>query len=316
MLLLLQQIRKEEIMRKNSFFSPSRILVIASHTFTQLVRMKVFYFLAVFAILMIAASFFEMPYSRTTEDTAEQELIILKSTAMGSMAMFSVLFAIAATALLIPKDLEDRTLYTILSKPVPRLDYLIGKLSGVLLLVVVSLLLMDGLLCLILNYRTDGLLAVELEKARVQGWPKEYIQMRHDSITQQGVTWDLHAGVAAIFFKATIMASIALLISTFSSSTLFTIVISVVIYFVGHFTADARNYWLHSHGSNVSQELKMASQGVALIFPDFQLYNIIDATIEGKTVSASIIKKLTVLTLFYTGIYSVLAWFTFRKKEF
>lgn len=303
-------------MRRNSFFSPARILVIAGHTFTQLVRMKVFYFLAVFAILMIAASFFEMPYSRTTEDSAEQELIILKSTAMGSMAMFSVLFAIAATALLIPKDLEDRTLYTILSKPVPRLDYLLGKLAGVLMLVLVSLLLMDGLLAVILNYRTEGLIAAEMEKGKALGWPKEYLEMRYDSIAQQGVTWDLQAGVAAIFFKAAIMASIALLISTFSSSTLFTIVIAVVIYFIGHFTADARNYWLHTQGTNASDELKMASQGVALIFPDFQLYNIIDATIEGKKVELSIFKKLAILTLFYTGIYSVLAWFTFRKKEF
>lgn len=304
------------MMRRNSFFSPSRIMVIASHTFTQLVRMKVFYFLAVFALLMIGASFFEMPYSRTTEDTAEQELIILKSTAMGSMAMFSILFAIASTALLIPKDLEDRTLYTILSKPVPRLDYLLGKLAGVLMLVLVSLLLMDGLLSIILHYRTDELLALEMAKGKTQGWPQEYMDARYDSIAQQGVTWDLQAGVAAIFFKAMIMASIALLISTFSSSTLFTIVIAVVIYFIGHFTADARNYWLHTQGANVSKQLKLASQGVALIFPDFQLYNIIDATIEGKKVSTDIFKRLAILTLFYTGIYSVLAWFTFRKKEF
>ncbi|MFK7910762.1 MAG: ABC transporter permease [Akkermansiaceae bacterium] len=303
-------------MRRNSFFSPSRIFVIASHTFTQLVRMKVFYFFAVFALLMIAASFFEMPYSRTTEDTAEQELIILKSTALGAMAMFSVLFAIASTALLIPKDLEDRTLYTILSKPVPRLDYLLGKLAGVILLILVSLLLMDALLCIILNYRTHELITLEMERGKAMGWPKEYMEMRHDSIAQQGVTWDLQAGVAAIFFKAMIMAAIALLISTFSSSTLFTIVIAVVIYFIGHFTADARNYWLYSQGENVSQQLKIASQGAALIFPDFQLYNIIDSTIEGKEVSGSIIRRLATLTFLYTGIYSVLAWFTFRKKEF
>ena len=303
-------------MRKNSFFSPGRILVIANHTFTQLVRMKVFYFLAVFALLMIAASFFEMPYSRTTENTAEQELIILKSTAMGSMAIFSVLFAIAATALLIPKDLEDRTLYTILSKPVPRLDYLLGKLAGVLMLVLVSLALMDGLLCAVLDYRTDELLAAEMERGKALGWPKEYFEMRYESISQQGVTWDLQAGVASIFFKAMIMAAVALLISTFSSSTLFTIVIAVVIYFIGHFTADARNYWLHSQGANASENLKIASQGVALIFPDFQLYNIIDATIEGKTVPSGIFRRLATLTLLYTGIYSVLAWFTFRKKEF
>jgi ABC-2 type transport system permease protein len=303
-------------MRRNGFFSPARISVIASHTFTQLVRMKVFYFLGVFAVLMLAASFFEMPWSRVTEDSAEQELIILKSTAMGAMAMFSALFAIAATALLIPKDLEDRTLYTILSKPVPRLDYLLGKLTGVLILVAVSLLLMDALLTVILHLRTEELLAMEMEKGKNLGWPQQYLDIRRASISQQGVTWDLQAGVAAIFFKAMIMASLALLISTFSSSTLFTIVIAVVIYFIGHFTADARNYWLYSQKTGVSKELKILTQGVALIFPDFQLYNIIDATIEGKKIERGIITRLAVLALFYSGIYSVLAWFTFRKKEF
>lgn len=303
-------------MRRNGLFSPARILIIASHTFTQLVRMKVFYFLAVFAVLMIAASLFEMPYSRTTEDTAEQELIILKSTAMGSMAMFSMLFAIASTALLIPKDLEDRTLYTILSKPVPRLDYLLGKLTGVLLLVAASLLLMDALMSAILYFRTDGLITTEIAKGKAMGWPPEYLDVRKEAINQQGLTWSLQAGIGAIFFKAMIMAAIALLISTFSSSTLFTIIIAVVIYFMGHFTADARDYWLHSQGATVSAQMKLATQSVALIFPDFQLYNIIDASIEGKQIESNIFNRLAILTLFYTAIYSVLSWFTFRKKEF
>ena len=303
-------------MRRNALFSPARILVIATHTFTHLVRMKVFYFLAVFAILMLAASSFEMPWSRTTEDTAEQELIILKSTAMGAMSMFSILFAIAATALLIPRDLEDRTLYTILSKPVPRLDYLLGKLVGVLMLVGVSLLLMNALLGVILHFRTEELLATEILKAQAHGWPQEHLDARLGSISQQGLTWDLQAGIGAIFFKAMVMASLSLLISTFSSSTLFTIVIAVVIYFIGHFTADAREYWLHSQKGGVSKELRLLTQSIALIFPDFQLYNIIDATIEGKKVAGGIFSRLATLTLFYSGIYSVLAWFTFRKKEF
>ena len=303
-------------MRRNGFFSPARIMVIAGHTFTQLVRMKVFYFLVIFVALMLAASSFEMPWSRTAEDSAEQELTILKSTAMGAMTMFSVLFAIAATALLIPKDLEDRTLYTILSKPVPRLDYLLGKLGGVLLLVAISLLLMDSLLSVILHFRTDSLLAHEMAVGKAQGWPQPDMDARAESISQQGVTWDLQAGIAAIFFKAMIMASIALLISTFSSSTLFTIVIAVVIYFIGHYTADARNYWLHSQKDGVSKEVKFLTQGVALIFPDFQLFNIIDSTIEGKKIAPGIFSRLATLTLFYSGIYSVLAWFTFRKKEF
>ena len=108
----------------------------------------------------------------------------------------------------------------------------------------------------------------------------------------------------------------SLILIALLGAPLFTIIIAVVIYFIGHFTADARSYWLYSKGASVSKELKLLSQGVALIFPDFQLYNIIDSSIEGKSITSSIFNRLLVLTLFYSGIYSVLSWFTFRKKEF
>jgi hypothetical protein len=193
---------------------------------------------------------------------------------------------------------------------------LLGKLAGVLILVTVSLLLMNGMLSIILHFKTEELLLVEMAKAEALGWTAEHLESRLSDVAQQGVTWTLQAGIGAILFKAMVMASLALLISTFSSSTLFTIVIAVVIYFMGHFTEDARNYWLHSQSGGVSKELKMMTQGIALIFPDFQLYNIIDSTIEGKKVSQGIFIRLAVLTLFYSAIYSVLAWFTFRKKEF
>ncbi len=303
-------------MRRNGIFSPARILVIAGNTFTQLVRMKVFYFLAVFALLMLALSYFEGPWSRAAEDSAEQVLIDIKGWTTGAMLIFSTVVAIASTALLIPKDLEDRTLYTILSKPVPRLDYLLGKLLGVFCLLGISLLLMDGMLCLILHYRTGQLLTQEMALAKTMAWPPEYVEARRHDILNQGVTWSLQAGIGTLFMKACIMASIALLISTFSSSTLFTIVISVVIFCIGHFTADARNYWLHTHAKNASQQLKFFSQAIALVFPDFQLYNINDATNKGTTVSPGLFWHLVKLTFFYTGIYSLLAWFTFRKKEF
>ncbi len=64
----------------------------------------------------------------------QQEFQVLKDVSLGAMSIFTSLLAIVATAQLLPRDLEDRTIYTILAKPVPRYEYLIGKLAGVLLL--------------------------------------------------------------------------------------------------------------------------------------------------------------------------------------
>ncbi len=101
------------------------------------------------------------------------------------MTLFSVVLSIVATALLLPKDVEDRTLYTILAKPVPRLDYLAGKLLGVLLLVFVSLALMDILMVGILHIRTNMVLADQMAMAEGRGWPAGDIALLKAEILNQ-----------------------------------------------------------------------------------------------------------------------------------
>ncbi|MEG1071798.1 MAG: hypothetical protein RSE01_08290, partial [Akkermansia sp.] len=68
---------------------------------------------------------------------------LLKNSAFGAMRLFGLIFCVTATSLLIPKDTEDRILYTILCKPVPRIDYLMGKALGVLALTVLAVGIMD-----------------------------------------------------------------------------------------------------------------------------------------------------------------------------
>ena len=57
----------------------SRILVIARHAFTQLVRMKVFYFLAVFAVILIASNFFDLTQHEGPESVGINVLLSIKS---------------------------------------------------------------------------------------------------------------------------------------------------------------------------------------------------------------------------------------------
>ena len=121
-----------------SLLSLSRIWIIAGNTFTHLVRMKIFYFLLIFVLIWLGLNVFKLPYNAGPESVSGaggEELRILKAPLVGTMKLFALIIGIVATSLLIPRDMEDRTLYTLLAKPVPRLDYLLGKLLGVLLLV-------------------------------------------------------------------------------------------------------------------------------------------------------------------------------------
>src|SRR4051794_12046795 len=103
-------------------FSFPRVIAITGNTLTGLARLKVFYVLLFFALLMIGGSIF------MAQMTFQQEFQVLRDIALGAMSMFTSLLAIIATARLLPRDVEDRTAYTILAKPVSRFEYLAGKL--------------------------------------------------------------------------------------------------------------------------------------------------------------------------------------------
>lgn len=301
--------------RSKRWLQPRRVGVIAMNTFTQLVRMKVFYFLMIFAIVALVAQFLDLPQYDGPEAVYTGELVLLKGWCMGVMKLFALVFAIAATALLLPKDVEDRTLYTILAKPVPRLDYLVGKLCGVLLLIFVSLFLMSMIMSLVLGYRAGILLNQQVELAVARGWNQLAIDSMRTDIQMQGLTWSVQAGVVAIFLQSAIVGAVSLLLSTFSTSTLFTIIVSFLSYLAGSFQSDAAEFYRASEaGTTTFTGLFMKC--IALVFPNYQLFNITDAAINGQQIAWQALAHLSGLSLFYVVLYTLLSWYVFSDKEF
>jgi hypothetical protein len=128
-------------------FSFARIAAITTNTLTDLTRQKVFYVVLIFALLLIGSSIF------LARLTFQQEFQVLKDISLGAMSVFTSLLAIVATARLLPQEIEDRTIYTILAKPVPRIEYLAGKLFGVLFLLAISIFVMSILFFAALYFR-------------------------------------------------------------------------------------------------------------------------------------------------------------------
>src|ERR1700758_4939422 len=139
-------------------FSLSRILAITANTLTELTCLKVFYVLLIFALLLIGSSIFMAQFS------FQQEFQILKDVSLGAISLFTSLLAIVATARLLPQDIEDRTLYTILAKPVPRFEYVVGKIAGVLSLLAISTLVMAAAFLLVLYIREQAVVHAILQQ--------------------------------------------------------------------------------------------------------------------------------------------------------
>jgi len=287
-------------------FSPARIFAIAGNTLLELVRLKVFYFLLIFALVLIGSSAFMVKF------TFQEQFQMLKDVSLGAMSIFTWLLAVLSTAMLLPKDIEDRTLYTILAKPVPRLEYLLGKLLGVLALLLVSTLVMSALFAVVLYSRQQITIMEAIRDADPATAPAQIAEMVR-GIKASTFTWSLIPGIIAIYLKAALFAALTLLISTFASSWIFTIVTSVAIYLIGHIQPIARDYWLAENGGTPVAKVFLAL--VSLLFPDLQLFNLVDDIVAGNAIATLLFLKTAALGLVYIAVYLFLAYFIFAKKE-
>ncbi|MEK7952984.1 ABC transporter permease [Luteolibacter soli] len=298
----------------NRPLDPRRIGVIAMHTFTQLVRMKVFYFLGIFALILLASNLFNIQGLDRADLEGVDVLRSIRSWSLGTMTLFSVVLGIVATALLLPKDVEDRTLYTILAKPVPRLDYLVGKLGGVILLLFASLLVMDLLMSGVLALRSHLVVEAQEAAALKAGWPKDQIESLRLETLRQGTTWDLQGAVLLVFLRSVVVSSSALMLSIISTSTLFTTITGFIVYFIGNFQETARAAYFSKDGTGPLERL--AGLVVATFFPNFQLYNVVDDLIAGTTLTLKDLSGPLGMTAFYLVLHLFVSWLMFSKKEF
>ena len=286
-------------------FSFSRLAAIVGNTFTGLTRLKIFYVLLLFALLLIGSSVF------MARMTFQQEFQVLKDIALGAMSLFTSLLAIIATARLLPQDIEDRTAYTVLAKPVSRFEYLAGKLLGVLFLLALSLIAMSALFLAALLFREQSVLN---ETARqMASAPAEQSAEALRMVRAAAFNANLFAGIAVIYLKGCLLAGLTLFVSTFATSTIFTTIVMAFVYFIGHLQPIAREYWLQTNSGGWLTKTFLAL--VAMVFPDLQLFNLTDDVVAGNAVPLSLLLRTIVMGLFYCTFYLALAWTVFYRKE-
>ncbi len=281
------------------------ILPIARNTFIDLARQKVFNILLIFALCAIGSSLF------MSKLTFQEEFQMLKDVCLGAMSIFTSLLAILATAGFLPRDMEDRTIYTLLAKPVPRFAYLLGKLLGIIALLFLFTVLMSALSAVMLWLREQTVLAET--QAQMAGSSPEDIKAALLAVTQATFNINLIPGVLIIFVKSALLASMTLLISTFASSSLFTVMTSAAVYFIGHLQATAREYW--QQGVDLTWWSQLFTGVLALLFPDLQAFNLTDDVIAGAAIPWSIFFQTFALGWVYVTVYFAIGAFVFSARE-
>jgi hypothetical protein len=125
--------------------------------------------------------------------------------------------------------------------------------------------------------------------------------------------WNLLPGIALILLKALLCSTLTLLLSTVATSSVFTVLISVVVYLIGHVQGIAREAWLA--GGQSSPLLKLLVAAMALAFPDLQLFNVVDEIAVGTALPAVLFWQVAGFGALYTLIYFLLAQLVFSTRE-
>ena len=286
-----------------------QILTVSQLTALQLIRMKTLFILLGVGLLVLISSTFEFEISSNLSQVISQQLTFLKSTSLGAMTLFSTLFGIAATAILLPKDIEDKTLHLLLSKPLPKISYLLGKFLGVMLVIATSLFLLALLSSLLITLKQSQLIA----NLSTQAVDLEWLATAKSS---SPINLSFHLSVISLLLKSSVVVSIALLISVFSTSTLFTSLVTGCCYLIGNYQSIARDYWFDEKNLLGTGIEKFLSLIISLLFPDFGLFDIGNLGAGEASIPLISIAQLFVLSLFYCGFYLSITWFIFANKEF
>src|SRR6266849_10195654 len=124
----------------------SRVGIVALNTFREAVRDRVLYNLVFFALVMIAASIL------VGQISIDIESMVIVTLGLTAISVIGLLIAVFIGVGLVSKEMDKRTLYALLAKPVRRWEFLLGKFGGLLLTLAVNTAAMAAGLFLVMLY--------------------------------------------------------------------------------------------------------------------------------------------------------------------
>ena len=261
---------------------------IAANVFRESVRDRVPYNLVVFAILLIASSYL------LGQLTAGQDIKIIKDLGLAAMSVFGLFISIFIGIGLVSKEVERRSVYALLAKPISRPQFIVGKYAGLVLTLAVNVSVMTLAFYAVLAYTTY--LALPDSRA---AWETP------------GIDPALLKAALLIFIELMLVTAIALFFSTFSSPLL-SAALTFGIYVAGHFNADLRNY-----GQVVDSPF---AAGIARVLyhvvPDLSAFDVKTQVVHGLPVPAGYILATIGYGAAYITALLLIATFVFSRRDF
>ena len=261
---------------------------VAVNVFKESVRDKVLYNLVVFAVLLMSASYL------IGELTAGQDVKIIKDLGLASISVFGLAIAVFIGIGLVWKEVERRSIYALLSKPMRRQEFLLGKYCGLVLTLVINVAVMTAAYYAVLAYMQ----AISPPNLRAS-WPAPATDPA------------LLKAIALIMLELMLVTAIAVLFSTFSSPFL-SAMLTAGVWVIGHFNQDLRDY-----GATIPSPLAAAiARGVYYVVPNFSAFDIKLQVVHAQAVPFSYIGLTALCGFTYIAFVLVGAVIIFSRRDF
>ncbi len=252
-----------------------KVYAIAINTFKEVIRDKIFYSLVFFAMLLLGSSVL-----LSTLTLGERSKII-EDLSLSSIEIFGVIISIFVGIGLVNKELEKKTIYIIISKPIKRWQFLLGKYLGLSLVLLSYISVMTVCYMLALYMYTNKL------------------------------PWQTLMAVLLIYVELLVVTASAVLFSTFSTPTL-SASYALALYVIGHMTEDLRGLAAKTGQAGVKAVLKF----VYYFLPNLEDFNIKARTVHAIPVPAEYILMSVSYGLMYVMAILALSVLVFQRRNF
>jgi ABC-type transport system involved in multi-copper enzyme maturation permease subunit len=264
------------------------VRIVAVNVFRESVRDRVPYNLVLFAVLLISSSYL------IGQLTAGQDVKIIKDLGLAATAVFGLFISIFIGIGLVSKEVERRSIYALLSKPVSRPQFIAGKYAGLVLTLAVNISVMAIALYVVLAY------------------------MSWNAPVTARAAWEAPAvdpallkAIFLIFVELMLVTAIAVFFSTFSTPIL-SAALTFGFFIAGHFNADLKNF------DRVvdSRAAVLLARGVYHVLPDLSSFDVKTEVVHGLPVTAGYLAATTAYGLTYVAALLLVATFIFSRRDF
>lgn len=265
----------------------SRIAALALNTFREAVRNKVLYILLMFALVLLGLTYF------FSQGALHEQVRVIRDVGLVGIEIIGALIAIFIGVNLVYKELDRKTVFALIPKPIRRWEFVLGKYLGMLLTLAVLMTIMAVTLFLVLWFALS-----------VFGGDND--------------NGTVLRAVLLVFGEIAVITAIAVLFSSFSSPIL-SGALTLGIFAVGHFTPELRELIAKVEEA----PLRALLRGGMRLFPDLHLFYVSGSMVGGQHVSVhgayvdwSYVAMAGLYGTLYCAAAIALAMIVFSRRDF